>query len=69
MTEQFTLRNDPPSPKAQSFESNSKTRQKMLLAGLDCLPGQMDLFPTDGCEQHVVDPAVPGNDEDQHSAS
>ena len=23
-------------------------RQRVLLSGLDCLPGQMDLLPTDG---------------------
>ena len=51
MTEQFTLQNDQPCAKPQSIKSNPKTRQKMLLGGLDCLPGQMDLFPTDGYEQ------------------
>ena len=23
-------------------------KQRVLLVGMDCLPGQMDLFPTDG---------------------
>jgi hypothetical protein len=39
----FTLRNEPaPKPKAK-FESLGG-RQRKLLDGLDCLPGQEDLF-------------------------
>ena len=38
-----------PRPKPARFE-NSEERQRMLLAGLDCLPGQGDLFQTDGEE-------------------
>ena len=45
--ERFALANDPPRPKPARFE-NSEGRQRMLLAGLDCLPGQGDLFETDG---------------------
>jgi len=48
MNEKFTLRNDPPEPKRAPIESSGKRRQRMLFSGLDCLPGQMDLFPTDG---------------------
>lgn len=47
--QEFTLANDPPKPKPVRFE-NSEGRQRMLLAGLDCLPGQSDLFRTDGEE-------------------
>lgn len=45
--EPFVLRNDPP-PKEQGkqpvCDDNDKCRQRMLLDGLDCLPGQRDLF-------------------------
>jgi hypothetical protein len=30
------------------FEDNDHCRQGVLFSGLDCLPGQQDLFPTDG---------------------
>jgi len=43
----FTLQNDPPCRPAPRFES-TPARQRVLLAGLDCLPGQSDLFDTDG---------------------
>jgi hypothetical protein len=45
--EPFALRNDPPAATKATFENNP-CRQRVLLAGLDCLPGQQDLFPTDG---------------------
>jgi len=48
---EFTLSNEPAHPTPTRFESNGKTRQKVLLCGLNCLPGQLDLFPTDGCER------------------
>ena len=47
--ELFALANEAPRPKPARFE-NSEGRQRMLLAGLDCLPGQGDLFHTDGEE-------------------
>ena len=47
--EPFALANEMPKPKPTRFE-NSEGRQRMLLAGLDCLPGQGDLFRTDGEE-------------------
>jgi len=28
--------------------SGDEERQLVLFAGMDCLPGQLDLFPTDG---------------------
>lgn len=43
----FTLANEAPRPKPPRFENNSG-RQMVLLAGLGCLPGQRDLFQTDG---------------------
>jgi hypothetical protein len=37
-------------PKRQKAkgENNPNTRQAVLFAGMELLPGQMDLFPTDG---------------------
>lgn len=37
----FTLKNDPPPPKRPD---NVPTKQLKLLDGMDCLPGQGDLF-------------------------
>lgn len=39
----FTLANDAPKPKPWRAE-NVETRQLRLLDGMDCLPGQQDLF-------------------------
>ncbi len=43
----FALVNDKPRPKPWRAE-NDPCRQRMLLTGLDCLPGQGDLFEVDG---------------------
>ncbi len=51
MNRDFTLSNKPTRPTPARFETDDKTRQKVLFCGLDCLPGQLDLFPTDGCER------------------
>ena len=51
MSNQFALNNEPPRSTPPRFESNSKTRQRVLFAGMNCLPGQLDLFPTDGDER------------------
>lgn len=48
--EPFQLRNEPPAPRPEQYESTSG-RQTVLFAGLHCLPGQGDLFPTDGKER------------------
>lgn len=40
----FTLANDPPRVRPQSFDNGEKTRQRVLVDGLNCLPGQLDLF-------------------------
>lgn len=45
--EPFQLTNAPPKPQPWRGE-NRKATQRTLLAGLDCLPGQADLFGTDG---------------------
>lgn len=46
----FTLTSEEPQPQALSLFATppAKARQRVLFAGLDCLPGQLDLFATDG---------------------
>ena len=45
----FRLENVPFRPAPRPLDSGpDRTRQMRLFAGLDCLPGQLDLFPTDG---------------------
>ena len=39
----FTLTNDPPRPPRPVGQNNPQCRQKVLLTGLGCLPGQLDL--------------------------
>lgn len=50
--ERFHLQNEPPQRK-QQVDGNPNNHQKVLFSGLDCLPGQQDLFPTDGEIIHV----------------
>ncbi len=45
--EPFRLSNDAP-PVAAPIDRPPRLRQRQLFSGLDCLPGQRDLFPTDG---------------------
>jgi hypothetical protein len=45
-SEPFRLVN--PRPRVRPSIENNTARQRTLLAGLDCLPGQGDLFATDG---------------------
>jgi len=44
---EFELTNQPASPKPWRPD-NVKATQRVLLAGMDCLSGQANLFPTDG---------------------
>lgn len=45
---EFTLTNARPRTVAPSlFADNERTKQTLLLSGLDCLPGQLDLFDVD----------------------
>ncbi len=47
--ERWNLSNDPARVVRQQTEgAQPTTRQRALFCGLDCLPGQRDLFPTDG---------------------
>jgi hypothetical protein len=41
----FTLQNDPIKEPRWKPPANEKLRQGVLLSGMDCLPGQEDLFP------------------------
>ena len=60
MSEEFQLRNDPPaaSPRSTLRDPVDEKRQRVLFAGLDCLPGQLDLFATDG-EDPEGEPCTP----------
>ena len=44
----FTLANPPPPHKPWRGEPTEQRRLKVLLTGMDCRPGQQDLFETDG---------------------
>lgn len=43
-TPSFALANDAPKHKPSTFAAQDKTLQKVLVDGMDCLPGQLDLF-------------------------
>ena len=45
--EAFTLANPLPPHKPWRGEPTEQRRQKVLLTGMDCQPGQLDLFETD----------------------
>jgi hypothetical protein len=43
--EAFELDNEPePPPRWRGEDADTKCRQKVLFSGMDCLPGQMDLW-------------------------
>lgn len=44
----YRLQNDQSRQKPKAFAGQEPSAQKALLGGLDCLPGQLDLFSTDG---------------------
>lgn len=48
--EAFNLTNPPPKPVKWKGAPSDKCRQTVLLSGLDLLPGQGNLFETDGSE-------------------
>lgn len=53
---EFTLTNERPRPPLRSvFADNERTKQTMLLSGLDCLPGQLDLFDVDSFPKETSD--------------
>lgn len=43
----FKLKNEPQKPRSDSDVRDEPSRQTVMFAGMDCLPGQMDLFNTD----------------------
>lgn len=45
------LQNDHPRPAKPDHDDGERDRQRVLFAGMDCLPDQLDLFETDGEEQ------------------
>ena len=45
---EFALSNAAPKPKPWRGGEPENTRQTMLLCGVDCRPGQQNLFETDG---------------------
>jgi len=47
-TDAFALANPTPPHKPWRGEPTEQCRQKVLLSGMDCPPGQRDLFETDG---------------------
>lgn len=42
--EEFVLQNQAPVAKVRKFFNHDRTKQGKLIEGLDCLPGQLDLF-------------------------
>jgi hypothetical protein len=49
--EPFQLTNEPPKRKRPDVPPE---KQKVLFSGLDCLPGQLDLFKTDGYDAETA---------------
>ena len=45
---EFVLSNAPPMPKPWRGGAPENTRQTVLVAGMDCVAGQQDLFEADG---------------------
>ena len=54
-SDEFALRNVPPEPKPWHGGEPENTRQKVLLTGMDCRPGQLDLFDEQRPEPQPID--------------
>ena len=53
---EFTLTNARPRITPPSlFADNERSKQTLLLSGLDCLPGQLDLFDVDAFPKETSD--------------
>ena len=53
---EFQLTNDRSGTVRRSeFADNERTKQLVLLSGLDCLPGQLDLFDVDAFHKETSD--------------
>lgn len=48
--ETFQLSREPERAERREVSVEPERRQKVLFSGLDCLPGQLDLFETDGTD-------------------
>ena len=59
MNEPFQLEREPATRTKPTRFTSTKAKQATLFSGLDCLPGQGDLFATDGAEPG----GEPGGDE------
>jgi len=51
----FKLENPKPRTPVAKFGNNERSKQTMLLSGLDCLPGQLDLFDVDSYKETADD--------------
>jgi hypothetical protein len=51
MDEGYALTNPPPRLPEPRGPQPENTRQRVLYSGMDCLPGQQNLFETDGEDQ------------------
>jgi hypothetical protein len=49
--ERYALTNPPPRLPESLGPQPENTRQRVLVSGMDCLPGQQNLFETDGEDQ------------------
>ena len=59
MTEEtFRLASDPPKLRPAEFDDNEQCLQTALFAGLDALPGQLDLFSTDAEPKKIAPPSA-----------
>lgn len=61
--DEFRLANHKPRSKTDRFDRLPPAQQGVLFAGMDCMPGQLDLFETDG--PPVYDPQPPPQEIDQ----
>jgi len=55
----FTLANPPPKREKWKGEPVCRQKQTVLLSGLNLLPGQRDLFSTDGSDECATKPTIP----------
>jgi len=51
----FKLENRKARTPVAKFGNNERSKQMMLLSGLDCLPGQLDLFDVDSFPKETAD--------------
>lgn len=54
MSEAFHLTNEEPKRTPWGTPESPKAKQTVMFSGMDCLPGQQDLFPTDGKDREAT---------------